>query len=135
MKKVSLLSNFVQPIISFLIVFPVVIFLIIFFISVKANRKTSKAFGHAADITTILLFFAVPIAIQSLFQIGTSGYLLGLALIISIILTFIEWKSKREIELLPLLRKIWRILFLVLSLTYFVVWCLGIILKVLEYVK
>lgn len=135
MKKVSILSNFVQPIISFLIVFPVVIFLIIFFISVKANRKTSKAFGHAADITTILLFFAVPVAIQSLFQIETSGYLMGLALIISIILTFIDWKSKREIELLPLLRKIWRFLFLVLSLTYFVVWCLGIILKVIEYVK
>ncbi|WP_019412495.1 DUF3397 domain-containing protein [Paenisporosarcina sp. TG20] len=129
------MSNFVQPIISFLIVFPIVIFLAIFFISVKIIRKPSKAFGHAADITTILLFFAVPIAIQSLFQIEAVGYMLGVALIISIILTVVEWKSKTEIELLPLLRKIWRFLFLVLSLIYFVVWCLGVVLKVLEYIK
>jgi hypothetical protein len=129
------MSNLFQTIISFLLVFPIVIFIVVFFVSSKISRKTTKAFGHAADITTLVLFFAVPIAIQSLFQIETVGFLIGIALIISVILTFLEWKSKKEIELLSLVRKIWRFLFLILSVTYFVVWCLGFVFKVIEFVN
>lgn len=129
------MSNLFQTIISFLLVFPIVIFIVVFLVSSKISRKTTKAFGHAADITTLVLFFAVPIAIQSLFQIETVGFLIGIALIISVILTFLEWKSQKEIELISLVRKIWRFLFLILSVTYFVVWCLGFVLKVIEFVN
>jgi hypothetical protein len=129
------MSNLFQTIISFLLVFPIVIFIVVFFVSSKISRKTTKAFGHAADITTLVLFFAVPIAIQSLFQIETVGFLMGIALIISVILTFLEWKSQKEIELISLVRKIWRFLFLILSVTYFVVWCLGFVFKVIEFVN
>lgn len=128
------MSNFFQTIISFLLVFPIVIFIVVFFVSSKISRKT-KAFGYAADITTLVLFFAVPIAIQSLFQIETVGFLVGISLIISVILTFLEWKSQKEIELISLVRKIWRFLFLILSVTYFIVWCLGFVFKVIEFVN
>lgn len=129
------MSNFFQTIISFLLVFPIVIFIVVFLVSSKISRKTTKAFGHAADITTLVLFFAVPIAIQSLFQIETVGLLIGIALIISVILTFLEWKSQKEIELISLVRKIWRFLFLILSVTYFIVWCIGFVFKVIEFVN
>ena len=129
------MSNFFQTILSFLLVFPIVIFIVVFFVSSKLTRKTTKAFGHAADLTTMMLFFAVPVAVQSLFQIETVGFMVGMALIISFILTFFEWKSQKEIELIPLIRKIWRFLFLVLSVTYFIVWCLGFVFKVLEFVN
>ena len=129
------MSNFFQTILSFLLVFPIVIFIVVFFVSRKLTSKTTKAFGHAADLTTMMLFFAVPVAIQSLFQIETVGFMVGMALIISVILTFFEWKSQKEIELIPLIRKIWRFLFLVLSVTYFIVWCLGFVFKVLEFVN
>jgi hypothetical protein len=129
------MSNFFQTILSFLLVFPIVIFIVVFFVSRKLTRKTTKAFGHAADLTTMMLFFAVPVAIQSLFQIEIVGFLVGMALIISVILTFFEWKSQKEIELIPLIRKIWRFLFLILSVTYFIVWCLGFVFKVLEFVN
>lgn len=127
--------NFLLSVISFLLIFPIVIFMTVFFISLKVNRRPARAFGIAADTTTFILFFAVPIAIQSLFQLETVGIITSIALIISLILTVIEWKSKKEIELLPLLRKIWRCLFLILSLTYIIVLSLGLVLKVLEYVK
>ena len=129
------MSNFFQTILSFLLVFPIVIFMVVFFVSRKLTKKTTKAFGHAADLTTMMLFFAVPVAIQSLFQIEIVGFLVGMALIISVILTFFEWKSQKEIELIPLIRKIWRFLFLILSVTYFIVWCLGFVFKVLEFVN
>lgn len=129
------MSNIIQAIISFLLVFPVVIFTMVFLISLKLTHKKIHAFGHAADVTTILLFFAVPIAIQSLFHIDTTGLIVGIALVTSVILTIMEWKAKIEIELIPLLRKIWRFLFLVLSITYFTVWCIGLVFKVMEYLE
>lgn len=129
------MSDFFQTILSFLLVFPIVIFIMVFFVSRKLTKKTTKAFGHAADLTTMMLFLAVPVAIQSLFQIEIVGFLVGMALIISVILTFFEWKSQKEIELIPLIRKIWRFLFLILSVTYFIVWCLGFVFKVLEFVN
>lgn len=129
------MNNILQTIISFLLVFPIVIFIIVFLVSVKISHKKVRSFGIAADITTILLFFAVPIAIQSLFHIETTGIIVGIALVTSVILTIIEWKTKTEIELIPLLRKIWRFLFLVLSVTYFIVWCIGLVFKVLEYMN
>ena len=129
------MSNFFQLIISFLLVFPIAIFIVVFIVSRKLNRKPTKAFGHAADVTTLVLFFAVPIAVQSLFKIETVGFLVGMALFLSVILTFQEWKSQKEIELIPLIRKIWRFLFLVLSVTYFIVWCLGFVFKVIEFVN
>ena len=129
------MNNPLQAIISFLLIFPIVVFIIVFLISVKISHKKVRAIGNAADVTTILLFFAVPIAIQSLFQIKTSVIIVGIALVTSVILTVIEWKTKTEIELLPLLRKIWRFLFLVLSITYFIVWCVGLVFKIQEYIN
>jgi hypothetical protein len=129
------MSNFFQLIISFLLVFPIAIFIVVFIVSRKLNRKTTKAFGHAADVTTLVLFFAVPIAVQSLFKIETVGFLVGMALFLSVILTFQEWKSQKEIELIPLIRKIWRFLFIVLCATFFTVWCLGFVFKVIEFVN
>ena len=128
------MGNVLQSLLSFLLIFPIVIFLVIFLITVKVSGKRARAFGYAADVTTILLFFAVPVAIRSLFAIETMGIILGIALIMSVMFTVIEWKSTKEIELLPLLRKIWRFLFLVLSVTYLIVWCIGLVYKVLEYI-
>lgn len=129
------MNNIIQTIISFMLVFPFVLFIIVYVASIKISRKKTRAFGHAADVTTLLLFFSVPIAIQSVFHIEVMGILMGLALILSVVLTILEWKSQKEIELLPLLRKIWRFLFLLLSVTFFVIWCIGLILKVIEFVK
>ena len=129
------MANVFQSLLSFVLVFPIVIFLVIFLITVKVSGKRARAFGYAADVTTFLLFFAVPIAIQSLFSIEAMGIIFCIALVMSAVLTVMEWKSKKEIELQPLLRKIWRFLFLVLSVTYLIVWCIGLVYKVLEYIS
>lgn len=129
------MNNIFQSIISFFIAFPIFMFIFIYIVSLKLTKKTSKAFGHAADLTTFLLFMAVPVAIKSLFQVETMGVVLGLALITSVLLTILEWKSKTEIELIPLLRKIWRFMFLVLSFVYLIVGCVGFVLKVFEFMN
>ncbi|EPD52890.1 DUF3397 domain-containing protein [Paenisporosarcina sp. FSL H8-0542] len=129
------MTNIIQAMVSFLIVMPLFMFIVVYIISLKLTKKMSRAFGHAADITTFLLFMSIPVALKSLFHIETMGIIVGLALITSVLLTILEWKSKKEIELLTLLRKIWRILFLVLSFSYFIIWCGGLVIKVIEYMN
>lgn len=88
-------------------------------------------FGVAADLTTFILFFSVPLSISSLWGMQYSGIVFVVALFIAIIFTYIDWKSKKEIELLPLFKKIWRVLFILLSVTYFFVWLIGIVQHIL----
>lgn len=124
----------IQIIISTFLLVPYLVFILTFFVLAKWTRKRPKqAFGIAADITTFILLFTVPIAIEALFEVKTMIYFFCLAIVISVVLTIYEWKSKKEIELIPLLRKIWRLLFLLLSTLYIIVFCFGLILKIIQY--
>ncbi|MFX3674200.1 MAG: DUF3397 family protein [Paenisporosarcina sp.] len=129
------MSNFFQMILSTFLLLPYLVFVLLFFIINKLIRKPKRAFGVAADITTFILFLAVPIAIEALFEVKTMIYFFCFALVISVLLTIQEWKTRKEIELVPLLRKIWRFLFLLLSLCYLLVFCLGLLFKIMQYLK
>lgn len=121
-------------IISTFLLVPYLVFILAFFILSKWTKKRPKqTFGIAADLTTFALLFAVPIAIEALFEVKTMIYFFCLVIVIGVVLTIYEWKSKKEIELIPLLRKIWRLLFLLLSILYIIVFCLGLILKIIQY--
>lgn len=125
----------IQIIISSFLLLPYLVFVLLFFVLKKMMQKPKRAFGIAADVTTFILLFAVPIAIEALFNMKTMIYFFCLALVVSVVLTIYEWKSKKEIELIPLLRKIWRLLFLLLSIFYFIVIFLGLILKIIQYLN
>ncbi len=125
----------IQIIISAFLLLPYLVFVLLFLVLNKMIRKPKRAFGIAADVTTFILLFAVPIAIEALFDVKTMIYFFCLAIVVSVVLTIYEWKSKKEIELIPLIRKIWRLLFLLLSICYLIVIFLGLILKIIQYLN
>lgn len=127
--------NIIQNIVSVVLFLPYLVFFIVLFVALKSNRKPVLAFGIAADATTFVLFFAVPIAVEALFDVKTMIYILCAALVLSMFMTYQEWTNKKEIELLPLLRKIWRFLFILLSLVYIIVLLSGFILKMMSYMN
>jgi len=128
-------NNILQIIISTFLLLPYLVFLLMFYTVYKLTKKPKRAFGVAADITTFFLFLAVPIAIEALFEVKTMIYFFCFAILISVIITIQDWKTKKEIELVPLLRKIWRFLFLLLSVCYIIVFCIGLILKIIHYLN
>lgn len=129
------MNNILQIIISTFLLLPYLVFLLMFYTVYKLTKKPKRAFGVAADITTFFLFLAVPIAIEALFEVKTMIYFFCFAILISVIITIQDWKTKKEIELVPLLRKIWRFLFLLLSVCYIIVFCIGLILKIIHYLN
>lgn len=127
--------NIIQNIVSVALFLPYLVFFIVLFVALKSNRKPARAFGLAADVTTFVLFFAVPIAVEALFDVKTMIYMLCIALVLSMFMTYQEWTNKKEIELLPLLRKIWRFLFILLSFVYIIVLLSGFIVKLMNYMN
>ncbi|GAB0167295.1 hypothetical protein LSPCS325_07320 [Lysinibacillus sp. CTST325] len=86
-------------------------------------------------MTTVCLFFSVPLAIGVLWNVNVSALLVTLAIMMAMIFTYIDWRTKKEIEVKSLLRKIWRFQFLVLSTAYIVICIVGVIRSVIEYLQ
>jgi len=129
------LKDFLHIIISIIIFCPILLFVIVYLISRKVKFRGTHAFGVASDVTTLCLFFSVPLAIRVLWNVNVSALLVTLALMMAIIFTYIDWRTKKEIEVKSLLRKIWRFQFLVLSTAYIVICLVGVIQSVIEYLQ
>lgn len=117
-----------------ILICPVIVLLVTYVIGRKCKMNHVKAFGLAADITTCILFLTVPIAIKSIWAIGVFIPTILLAAVIAIISTYIDWKTKKEIEVMPLLKKLWRVYFILLGVLYFVVCIAGLAQNIIEYV-
>lgn len=122
-----------QFILAAIILCPILALLIVLICCRKFRIKKHMAIGLAADVTTAILFFSVPIAIQALWGWSLFIPIYLLALSIAIIFTYIEWKKKKEIQVMQLLKKIWRSYFLLLGMIYFFVWVLGLVHSVTIY--
>ena len=128
------MKTIIHFLLSVIIFFPMLVFIVTYII---CKRKVSavRAFGIASDQTTFWLFFSVPLAISSLWSVNTGMICISIAIIIAMIVTYIDWRTKKEIEIKPLLRKVWRLYFLMLATSYTVVWIIGIIHSVSQYVE
>lgn len=97
------------------------------------KRMGYRSIGLAADLTTFLLFFSVPVAIGSLWNFDAKLIAYTAAIIIAIAMLVNEWKKSKEIELVKLGRKTWRLYFLVFSVAYSVIWIAGIAFALSEF--
>ncbi|AVK83051.1 DUF3397 domain-containing protein [Lysinibacillus sp. B2A1] len=129
------MKDFLHIVISVIIFCPILLFVIVYLIGRKVKIRGTHAFGAASDVTTFCLFFSVPLAIGVLWSVNVGVLLVMLALTMAMIFTYIDWRTKKEIEVKPLLKKIWRFQFLVLSTAYVVICVVGIIQSVIEYLQ
>lgn len=111
---------------------PFLFFGIIYLMLKKLSKKRKKTFSKVADITTIILFFSIPVSVKFIWSFDIGFMVFIIAVMIAIIFTIIEWRTTKELEIRPLFRKIWRFLFLVLSFTYIAIWLVALILKIID---
>ncbi|HWL12497.1 MAG TPA: DUF3397 family protein [Ureibacillus sp.] len=123
----------VEYIISIIIFFPIILFSITYFIARKGKKSKVKSFGFASDATTLVLFFSVPLSISSLWEKNYNSIVFVVAIFIAIIFTYIDWRTKKEIEILALLKKVWRLYFILLTMAFLVIWIVGLIQSIIDY--
>ncbi|KOY82576.1 DUF3397 domain-containing protein [Lysinibacillus sp. FSL H8-0500] len=129
------MKDLLHIIISIIIFCPIILFIIVYLIGRKIKIRGTHAFGAASDITTLCLFFSVPLAIGVLWHINVGALLVMLAIMMAMIFTYIDWRTKKELEVKLLLKKIWRFLFLILSTAYVVICIIGVIQSIVEYLQ
>lgn len=129
------MKDLLHIIISIVIFCPIVLFVIVYIIGRKVKIRGTHAFGAASDVTTLCLFFSVPLGIGVLWRVNVGALLVILAIMLAMVFTYIDWRTKKEIEVKPLLKKIWRFLFLILSAAYIVICIVGVIQSIVEYLQ
>lgn len=120
----------IQTIGAVFLYIPFLLFIIVYFISLKWKRK--KALGLASDITTFLLFFSVPASVEILWGYSVSAFIYFIALILAIVFLIIEWRTAKEIEIIPFFRRLWRTYFLLLASMYALVWLGGLVTVIIK---
>ncbi|MBM7705319.1 DUF3397 family protein [Chryseomicrobium aureum] len=125
----------IQTILSILIVFPVIVFVGAWFIGRLLRIRKRKRLGIAADVTTVVLYFAVAAVYDWLSVPNAWTNLLLLLLFIAILVVAILWKNKSDVGPQVIMRLLWRIYFLVLSTLYFLGWVIGLVRSISQYVS
>ncbi|WP_420877777.1 DUF3397 domain-containing protein [Psychrobacillus psychrodurans] len=122
-------------VLSVFVIYPVVVFLITFLFSKYILRKRKKSIGIASDISTLCLYFSITNLFSFIFLKEIGWHLVIFSIIFATIMSYLEWRSIKEIEVIALLRKIWRMLFLILCCMYAILWLFGVIRYVLTYIS
>lgn len=129
------MSGIIPMLLGVLIVFPFLVTFLVFIFLRKKGRAPSKDMGVAADITTPFLFIAVYIISLTIFDISAGFYIAIFAIIIPIIFAIIERMRKKDFRVGLILRRSWRLFFLILTAVYFVLLIAGVVLKIVEYAQ
>ena len=127
------MKTFVEIVGGIILLCPLIALLVTFIICRKLRIQKKYAFGFGVDVTTFILFFSVPLAMHSIW--GTSYFLpiIIIALLIALGFTYVDWRTKKEIDVPILLKKIWRVYFILLSVMYLGTWLIGLSLNVMEH--
>ncbi|WP_281863215.1 DUF3397 family protein [Planomicrobium okeanokoites] len=124
--------NLIHNIGAIFIFAPFLAFILLILLTRKKLKR--RAIGLSADVTTFLLFISVPVSMKALWDVDISFAVSVTAIIIAIILLIIEWKKSKEIEVLKYVRKTWRLYFLLLSMSYILIWLTGLALTLISFI-
>ena len=127
------MKTFIEIIGGIILFCPLIALLSIFIICRKLCIQKKYAFGFGADVTTFILFLSVPLAIHSIWEVSLFVPIIIIALLIALGFTYVDWRTKKEIDVPILLKKIWRVYFILLSVMYLGTWLIGLSLNVMEH--
>ncbi|MEK5039658.1 DUF3397 family protein [Sporosarcina sp. FSL K6-3457] len=116
------------------ILFPFIVTVLFLIIMRRMGKAPASVIGLAADVTTPFLFLTVYVASRTIIGEGTGVYIIGAAIIIAIARIVMERVKVKEFQIAPLLRKTWRLYFLVLTVGYILLLLGGVIAKVIDYI-
>ncbi|KXH79890.1 DUF3397 family protein [Sporosarcina sp. HYO08] len=128
------MNSVISIILGTLIFFPFLVTVLFLLIMRKRGKAPAVVIGQAADLTTPFLFLAVYIAVWLIFDEGVGIYIIMIAIVIAIMMIILERIRKKEFHLFRLLKRAWRLYFLILCAAYSMLLLVGIVLKVMEYV-
>lgn len=130
-----MIGTFFSVLLGTIIFFPFIVTLIILIVYRKMGIPPALVLGQAADLTTPLLFLSVYFLSLTVFGESAGFYMVLASVVIVIAYTIIERMRVKEFRIFRLLRKTWRLYFLILTSAYVVLFFVGTISKIIAYTR
>lgn len=127
--------EWLKLVLAAIVIFPIAILFALFFIFSKLKMKKVYAFGFAADLTTFLLFVSVPLIVKSIWGINIFIWLIIAAIVLAMVYTYIEWRKSKEIYIPQVLKRIWRMYFILLLGLYIVLLIVGMVVYIIRFMQ
>ena len=123
--------DFIIYTLSFFITIPFLASLLVYLVSMVLDRNKLKAIHRLVNWTTIFYIIAVTMMLSIIFNMGFIGIVLILLLSLLTLIIFIQWKTKRDVEITRAVKLLWRISFLLFFLLYSCLLLIGILQQLL----
>ncbi|WP_432364056.1 DUF3397 domain-containing protein [Sporosarcina sp. UB5] len=117
------------------VLFPFLITIIFLFVMRRMGKAPATVIGKAADFTTPFLFLSVYITSMTIFDKGTGFTIISVAILLAILFAVMERMKEKEFQITRVFQKTWRLYFLLLSFAYVILFVVGVVFKISEYVK
>ncbi|MBO8171155.1 MAG: DUF3397 family protein [Bacillaceae bacterium] len=122
--------NWFADVYAILATIPFISFFVLYLVIKWISRDSRKAAGWAVNVTTLLLLSSVAAMYRLIFQQSAASimwwYVLFLLLFFGLF-AFMQIKLKGELRPARLVRAVWRVFFLGLSITYVIFFLMGIV--------
>ena len=128
----KVLISFVTGII---VLFPFLVTVSFLIIMRKRGKAPARMVGKAADWTTPFLLISVYFISLAVFGEGSGFVISGAMIVIALSFATMERLKEKEFQVIRFAQKTWRMYFLLLAVSYLVLLCIGMTMKVMEYVK
>ncbi|WP_301108212.1 DUF3397 domain-containing protein [Sporosarcina sp.] len=124
-----------ENIIGAILLFPFIVLFVLLLVFKKIRVTPSKRFGLAVDFTTPFVASAVTVLLHAIWDQWLGVYVIGTVCVIAILFSIIERIKEKEFRTQLVLRKTWRVFFLLVTAAYFLLIISGIILQIIHYAK
>lgn len=128
-----MLSSILSVLFAIIIIFPLIVTFSALTIYKKRGKAPVKMLGEAADWTTPFLFVSVYIVAHAIFDVHIGFYMMLTFILLVIVIAIFERVTVKDFRIIRLMRKIWRISFMLLLVTYIGLLITGLALKVIAY--
>ena len=130
-----MIGTFFTVLFGMIVLFPFLITFLILIIYKRKGRAPVSVLGQAADLTTPFLFLSVYFVALTIFGTGVGFYIVVGSILIIIAYAIYERVNVKDFRIFRLLRKTWRLYFLVLASVYILLLIAGVIAEVVVYAQ
>lgn len=130
-----MLSSVLSVLFAIIVIFPFVVTITVLAIYKKRGKAPVKVLGEAADWTTPFLFVSVYIVAHSIFDVDVAFYIMLTFVILVLAFAIYERVTVKDFRIIRLMRKIWRISFILLLFVHIGLLLTGLILKIIASVN
>lgn len=127
------MKDFFQPLLAIFVIAPYAVTFLLFVLFKVTHHSSVKSLRIAADVTVPFLFVSVSILFSLIAGIQTNIILMIGILLIAIGFATAERVRSKDFRMKRMIRNLWRMLFLMLSILYILLLLVGVIKTIFEY--